>query len=224
MSASSLTLTLREDFGALIKEHAQGVSQVSGLELAEFKQLNDRMADLSTAFAAAIGSAVADLPDGRTMLAKEYEALSKIADKLGLPEQRLLSKVQFAGLNVENINLAYLGIRDVEYLRCLDICPELKCLYLANNRIEDLEPLAGLSTLQGLYIHHNQVTDITPLANLASLTELYLYSNPISDLTPLHALANLNHLWLDGVAALSDESQTWLNRFQAHGGIVDLHS
>jgi Leucine-rich repeat (LRR) protein len=43
----------------------------------------------------------------------------------------------------------------------------------------------------GLYLHDNRITDITPLAGLTELVDLILCGNPISDHSPLSSLTNL---------------------------------
>ena len=55
-----------------------------------------------------------------------------------------------------------------------------------------------LSNLTELYLGENQISDIKPLASLTNLTWLSLGENQISDIKPLASLTNLNELWLSG--------------------------
>ena len=43
-----------------------------------------------------------------------------------------------------------------------------------------------------LYLYDNQISDISPLAGLTNLTYLALYNNQISDISPLVANAGMN--------------------------------
>ena len=54
--------------------------------------------------------------------------------------------------------------------------------------------MAGLTQLNKVYLSNNQLTDLSPLAKLAMLEQLYLSNNQITDLTPLAGLTKLTHL------------------------------
>ena len=83
--------------------------------------------------------------------------------------------------------------REITNLTGLEYATNLERLYLSNNQISDLTPLATLTKLTNLGLGWNQVRDLTPLTNLTNLRDLYLPNNQISDLTPL-ANANLTNL------------------------------
>ena len=105
----------------------------------------------------------------------------------------------------------------------LEYATNLKELYIEQNPIIDLSPLAGLTQLQELQFWHslpkkptnldltplanlinlkylglsrNGITDISPLAGLKNLIELNLYANYIDDFSPLVELRNLKELWI----------------------------
>ena len=61
--------------------------------------------------------------------------------------------------------------------------PKLIILFLDDNQITDVGPLAGLTELKRLYIARNQITDVSPLAELINLEYLGLTENQISDVT-----------------------------------------
>ncbi len=69
-------------------------------------------------------------------------------------------------------------------------------LYLPDNAIENLEPLAGLTNnLWFLDLYLNRIQDITPLANLINITHLFIDGNAaITDITPLSGLMRLQIL------------------------------
>jgi len=56
-----------------------------------------------------------------------------------------------------------------------------------------------------LWLFNNQISDISPLADLVNLTVLVLDGNQISDLTPLTELVNLERLSLFG----NDQTTDW---------------
>lgn len=85
------------------------------------------------------------------------------------------------------------GIRNLEGLQH---AVELDSLYLVDNEIQDLRPLAGLLKLTILNLSHNEVADVAPLANLGALASLSLWANNITDLMPLANLSNLEALYL----------------------------
>ena len=57
--------------------------------------------------------------------------------------------------------------------------PSLQELYLGMNKIQSLEPLAGLPNLQVLNLEQNQLTRIDILAKTTTLKELNLFGNTI---------------------------------------------
>ena len=70
-------------------------------------------------------------------------------------------------------------------------------LYLGNEYIADVTPLAGLTNLQVLGLPDNQIVDVTPLAGLTNLRSLNLDGNQIVDVTPLAGLTNLHFLKIE---------------------------
>lgn len=85
---------------------------------------------------------------------------------------------------------------DVSDLSILSQMPNLKTLYLCQQEIEDVSPLAGLP-LEELYLAENYITDLSPLGTLSNLQVLCLGGNPAYDLTPLSSLSRLMKLNLD---------------------------
>ena len=75
---------------------------------------------------------------------------------------------------------------------------ELRLLTLWINQISDLGPLAGLTQLVALELGGNQIRDVNPLAELTQLKDLGLSSNQISNTRPLTGLTQLVSLNLYG--------------------------
>ena len=67
-------------------------------------------------------------------------------------------------------------------------------LYIEENRITDLSPLAGLINLKELNLYDNKISDLASLAELTNLEGLGLDINRVLDLSPLVGLTNLKEL------------------------------
>ena len=88
---------------------------------------------------------------------------------LALRQQRLENPIDLTVLSCANANVRALdGIAQFPRLRFLD---------LANNRITNLEPLAGMNQLSGLSIPDNPLADIDVLFTLPGLTAAILSGN-----------------------------------------------
>jgi hypothetical protein len=96
--------------------------------------------------------------------------------------------------NVTSLWLSNNLISDISPLAGLTDLIELD---LSHNQIEDISLLSGLTNLGkgfltgGLNLGNNQISDITPLQNLTHLQTLALQNNQITDVTPLQNLTNL---------------------------------
>ena len=97
---------------------------------------------------------------------------------------------------MENLTELWLTNNNITDLSPLAGLTSLEHLTIGWNYITDLSPLSGLTNLTWLNLGGNAISDITPLAELTALTELFLHSNQISDISPLERLVNLNTLWL----------------------------
>ena len=71
-------------------------------------------------------------------------------------------------------------------------------LWLWDNLVADLSPLANMTTLTHLDLGYNRISDISALANLTNLVWLELQNNRITDITPLAGLTSLEKLWITG--------------------------
>ena len=96
-------------------------------------------------------------------------------------------------INLTSLFLEENKIENIEPLRGLT---SLTTLYLASNKIENVEQLKGLTSLKTLYLNNNKIENIEPLKGLTSLTDLSLYSNKIKNIEPLRGLTNLTSLSL----------------------------
>jgi Leucine-rich repeat (LRR) protein len=119
-----------------------------------------------------------------------------------------------ADLNGKGVSDAMLA----DMVKSGEIPENIEVLYLKDNQITDLTPLAGLKDLNTLDLTGNQISDISSLARLLRLKNLLLGNNQISDIAPVSALSNLANLSLVG-NPVSDAS--WLYKLKKLS-LVDL--
>ena len=156
-----------------------------------------------------------------------------IREALALPEAEVITSVE-----MEQLHELVATKRGITDLTGLEYAINLKELYIEQNPITDLSPLAGLTQLQELQFWHplpgksmdldltplanlinlkylelsgNGITDISPLAGLKNLIELNLYANYIDDFSPLVELHNLKELWIQQNSATDFSMLTHLN-------------
>jgi internalin A len=88
--------------------------------------------------------------------------------------------------------------KGIASLAGLEKCTNLMEVRLADNKIVDLKPLAGLKNIQSLTLTKNQVADLSPLHEMARLQYLELSDNKVTDLAPLSGLTALASLYVSG--------------------------
>ena len=96
--------------------------------------------------------------------------------------------------SLRSLSLPYNQVSDVSPLSGLT---NLRQLNLTGNEVSDLSPLSGLS-LEGLFLHDNLISEVSPVANIGTLQWLSLGRNIVRDVSPLTELTELRQLWLDG--------------------------
>ena len=89
-----------------------------------------------------------------------------------------VKKLELKGANIHSI-------KAVRYFTGLEE------LYLSDNEIEDISPLAGLDNVYKVHLENNKVSDLSPLRNKTNITRLDLCENQISDLSPLKNLTRM---------------------------------
>ena len=140
-----------------------------------------------------------------------------------------LGKSPNAPITIEDMEtLTKLGAqeRDIQDLTGIQFATNLRELYIRDNNISDLSPIANLITLQRINIDRNPIANsisyIKNLTNLESITctqanlsnlsaftgltnlkAIHGWGNPISDISPLAGLTKLEHLYLP-VGNISD--------------------
>lgn len=109
------------------------------------------------------------------------------------------------------------GIRTLEDFR---FCTDLRGLWLRDNPVADLSPIADLP-LEKLDIKGTNITDLSPIANMTTLVALHLNHSKVSDLSPISGLYNLKRLYIDnsGIRDLSPIMDIDLELLQVKKGI-----
>ena len=135
--------------------------------------------------------AVSVAPDSSPLVSiPDANLRAAVRSALGLAEGDTLTQQKMQ-------KLTHIGAptRGITNLTGLEHAVRLTSLYMPQNQISDITPLANLTNLTGLLIlGENQISDISSLANLTGLTGLGLYQNQISDITPLAGLTGLTQL------------------------------
>lgn len=86
---------------------------------------------------------------------------------------------------------------EITDLAVLKNLPNLKEVFLCNQKITDISPLQELS-LEGLYVCGNRIEDFSPVEKMQELTTLYLVDNPVRKMPQLSGCTKLTRLALCG--------------------------
>jgi Leucine-rich repeat (LRR) protein len=78
-------------------------------------------------------------------------------------------------------------------------------IYLDNNLISDLTPLAAMTSLPRVQLANNNVSDLSPLSGLTAVTYLAISSNPVPDATIVNSMPALTTFWANSTG-ISDTS------------------
>lgn len=89
---------------------------------------------------------------------------------------------------VTSLSCSGKGVADLTGISAL---PNLGKLFLGNNSLTSLAPLATSTKVSSLDVSSNQLSDITPTANLKALVSVNVANNRLRDLSPLSTLPNL---------------------------------
>ncbi|WEV75382.1 leucine-rich repeat domain-containing protein [Bifidobacterium sp. ESL0800] len=80
--------------------------------------------------------------------------------------------------------------------------PKIEELYLDDNQIQDLRPLASLTTMKTLKLKRNNISDITPLTSMTGIWALYLDNNQISNIS---SITHAHYQWIDQLGLSSNK-------------------
>ena len=126
---------------------------------------------------------IVDIPDPNLRVA--IERYLGIAPGAAIKEEDM---AQLTGLEANR--------KTITNLTGLELATNLTRLWLVNNFISDISPLAGLTNLECLNLGSNFISDISAIAGLTNLRYLWLDFNSISDISALAGLTQLSTLWM----------------------------
>lgn len=85
-------------------------------------------------------------------------------------------------MSLKNLEILVVTFHQITSLEMLSELPQLKSLFLNNNRIQLLDGVESLVNLDELYVNVNDITSLKPLERLTNLHTLYCNHNRISSL------------------------------------------
>ncbi|XP_074662952.1 leucine-rich repeat-containing protein 9-like [Tubulanus polymorphus] len=106
-----------------------------------------------------------------------------------------ISKLGNEGPNIQRIETFFSGYPRITGLQHF---PNLTCLIIMGQMIEEITNLPELKSLEELWIAECQVKDIQGLGTLTKLKKLFLYGNKIQKIKNIEHLDCLEVLWLNG--------------------------
>ncbi|WP_404445708.1 LPXTG cell wall anchor domain-containing protein [Sutcliffiella horikoshii] len=128
-------------------------------------------------------------PSGKVVKFEDANLALAIQTQMNLDREIVESDMQ----HLTMLDASSLGLTS---LKGLEKAVNLEYLFLYDNSIQDLSPLAGLTKLFMLEVEENNITNVTPLSNLTNLYILGLGNNPITKIDALAGLNNLEGLFL----------------------------
>lgn len=128
-------------------------------------------------------------PTGKVVQFEDANLKVAIQTQMNVEREILESDME----HLTMLNASSIGLKSI---KGLEKAVNLEFLFLYDNSIEDLSPLAGLTKLYMLELEENNVTNVNPLSNLTNLYILGLGNNPITKIDALAELTNLEGLAL----------------------------
>ena len=104
----------------------------------------------------------------------------------------------------ESLDLRARALTDLSPLSELH---NLKALYLSDNEIKNIWPLAGLSSLLVLDVRSNQIADIGVLPDMTQLQQVFLDDNNIVNIYPLKDLFKVERISLENNDIFIDKTE-----------------
>ena len=128
-----------------------------------------------------------ELIPGESVHIPDPNLRAAIEEALGKAPEDPITAEEMATL--EQLYAEYKNISD---LTGLEFAKNLTTLYLHDNALSDISPLAALTNLRKVGISDNPfLSDISPLASLTKLREVSFRDTEVSDLSPLASLRDL---------------------------------
>lgn len=105
------------------------------------------------------------------------------------------SSTESSDAYLQRVTHLHLQGKKIKVIEGLDLCTNIKVLYLYDNLIEVIQNLENQAIIQYLHLQNNLITEMPDLP-MSSLTKLYLDANEISEVRGLHNCTKLEELHL----------------------------
>lgn len=132
------------------------------------------------------------LPAGKELTSSDLKKLESLYPAESKEKITRLQGIENA-VNMQDLFLPNQSIKEITPIAKLK---KLTFLALEENQITDLTPLSELSSLEKLVIDGNKIRTLKPLQNLSKLTDLLASNNLVSDLNPIKTM-KLQWIFLD---------------------------
>ena len=176
ISTPSVSEDLRSRFADLVETQRVNAYTMPGLSLDDTRQRTSTLSDGLQVFDVAINRALKQLPDGRQLVAWEYEALQEVVEIKGNSLDKIIVTIEAGHLTKADFRSCALS--DAKFI---SMFTHIRSLDLSNNPITDISPLAELPCLTTLYIRNVPIIDLDPLFGSRSLKALQIAYNQFSE-------------------------------------------
>lgn len=141
-----------------------------------------------------------------------------------IAEDELLNLVTNSSAKNKTMQLTSRRIKDLEFLREYVLENGVEELYIADNKIADISPLAGSPSLRLINLKYNKLESLVPFeAGMPNLTKLDIGGTNSSDVTPLQHLKSLTDLDVssNSLSELSPIAHLPLKRLNFDSNLMD---
>lgn len=141
-----------------------------------------------------------------------------------IAEDELLNLVTNSPVMNKTMQLTSRRIKDLEFLREYVVEGGIEELYVADNKIVDVSPLAGSPSLRLINLKYNKLESLVPFeAGMPNLTKLDLGGTNSFDVAPLQHLTSLTDLDVssNSLSDLSPISHLPLKRLNFDSNLID---
>jgi hypothetical protein len=180
-----------------------GTTPIEGVDREDFDELMPRTSNVDPDLAAL--SQIASLRElrlaGVNLKGAVVKTLTQLAT-LDLYRLTIDDPTSLGSLTaLRELDLRKVPVSSYDFLKRMTALEQLE---IAQNRLQDLRPLAGLSSLRRLMLPENpSLASLAPLKGLTGLESLDVDDTAVSDLAPLTGLTKLEFLDLQGTQVKS---------------------
>ncbi|QDZ22172.1 LRRcap domain-containing protein [Chloropicon primus] len=119
----------------------------------------------------------------------------KVATKVDFSYNKIRSMELVAKVS-DSVEELYLASNKISEIESIEHLSRLTLLELGCNRIRNMERVQALGNLKELWLGKNKIEEVSGLATLTNLTKLSIQNNRLTKIDGLATLANLEELYL----------------------------